>query len=141
MYVATKHAINGFVRSLDRLDQEHNIRVTACAPGVIYTPLWFDNPDKFKAISNEDVWVMPEEVAEVMLALAVEESIHETADASSSINIKGGSILEVTKGKVRDVQAYNDPGPGSGAGTTTTAYGKVVDDALGKLQERDWGKF
>ena len=142
MYVATKHAINGFVRSLDRLDQEHGIRVTACAPGVIYTPLWFDNPDKLKGVSNDDVWVMPEEVAEVMLALAVEDSIHQTPDASSSsIDIRGGTILEVTKGKVRDVQPYNDPGPGTGAGTTTTSYGKVMDDALAKLQERDWGKF
>lgn len=40
LYVASKHALNGFVRSLCTLESVFNIRVTAVAPGVIKTPIW-----------------------------------------------------------------------------------------------------
>jgi 3-hydroxybutyrate dehydrogenase len=38
IYSATKHGLNGFVRSLAELDQKVGIRVTAIAPGIIKTP-------------------------------------------------------------------------------------------------------
>jgi NAD(P)-dependent dehydrogenase (short-subunit alcohol dehydrogenase family) len=44
MYVATKFAISGFVRSLARLEKMFGIRVIAVAPGVVKTPLWVEHP-------------------------------------------------------------------------------------------------
>ena len=40
IYVAAKHAMNGFIRSLSSLDAKLGIRVNGVAPGVIRTPLW-----------------------------------------------------------------------------------------------------
>lgn len=64
IYNATKHAINGFVRSLAPLEERLGVRVMAVAPGVIKTPLWTDNPEKLKMIGKAVVWVTAEEVAE-----------------------------------------------------------------------------
>ena len=122
MYVASKHAISGFVRSLAQLENppaelaECKIRVAAVAPGVIKTPLWTDHPEKLKMIGEEDDWVTPEEVAEVMVQLIENEE-----------NV-GGTILEVGKGQVRRVEAFNDPGP-MGSGHTVTHRNKAVEDA------------
>jgi 3-hydroxybutyrate dehydrogenase len=110
VYVATKHAISGFVRSLAPLETPpsnsllRSIRVNAVAPGVIKTPLWTESPEKLKMIDQSaDEWVTPEEVAQVMVDLIEKKE-----------NV-GGTILEVGKGKVRRVEALNDPGPeGSG---------------------------
>jgi len=40
IYVASKHAMNGFIRSLADLDARLGIRVNGVAPGIIKTPLW-----------------------------------------------------------------------------------------------------
>lgn len=101
VYVASKHAINGLVRSLHRLEQPRGdlpkIRVNAVAPGLIKTPLWTDHPEKMKFVDeNNDLWVTPEAVADVMLDL-VENEEH-----------VGGTILEVGK-TVRRVEMFNDP--------------------------------
>ncbi|APA09596.1 hypothetical protein SS1G_06252 [Sclerotinia sclerotiorum 1980 UF-70] len=106
MYVASKHAISGFVRSLAQLEfptpDIPKVRVSAVAPGLIKTPLWTDHPEKMAFLSKEDpensYWVTPESVAERMLELVESEKY------------LGGTILEVGKG-VRKVEAFNDPGP------------------------------
>ncbi|KAL2070032.1 hypothetical protein VTL71DRAFT_14712 [Oculimacula yallundae] len=112
VYVATKHALTGFVRSLSRLENPPpdtglpKIRVTAVAPARILTPLWTDNPDKLKMVGAEPGWVTPEEVARVMVDLVEGEK-----------NV-GGTILEIGR-CVRRVECYNDPGPmegGNGVG-------------------------
>src|SRR3954469_18547877 len=65
MYVASKHAINGFVRSLARLESPTpdipKVRVSAVAPGLIRTPLWTEHPEKMKFIPDEEDagWVTP----------------------------------------------------------------------------------
>ncbi|RDW65032.1 NAD(P)-binding protein-21 [Coleophoma cylindrospora] len=105
VYVASKHAIQGFVRSLYRLEEPRGslpkIRVNAVAPGLIKTPLWTDHPEKMKFIAEDDQgWVTPEDVAKVMLEL-VEGEEH-----------VGGTILEVGK-SVRKVETFMDPGPPS----------------------------
>ncbi|KAK9855501.1 hypothetical protein MYU51_001979 [Penicillium brevicompactum] len=102
VYCATKHAINGLVRSLASLDQRLGIRVTAVAPGVIKTPLWTDNPEKLKLIdASADVWVTPEEVAEVMLALVQQDEVSEIIGDRSGrgplYKVSGGTILECSK--------------------------------------------
>lgn len=68
IYVAAKHAMNGFIRSLATLEQELGIRVNGVAPGVIKTPLWTEHPEKLTFFDDsKDEWATPEEVAEGML--------------------------------------------------------------------------
>ncbi|KAL3426757.1 short-chain dehydrogenase [Phlyctema vagabunda] len=118
VYVASKHAIQGFVRSLYRLEEPRGdipkIRVNAVAPGLIRTPLWTDHPEKMKFIEegNKD-WVTAEDVADVMLDL-VENEKH-----------VGGTIIEVGK-VVRKVEVFNDPGPPKGE--NAVAHAKEVED-------------
>jgi len=107
IYVASKHAINGFVRSMYRLENPPShlpkIRINAVAPARILTPLWTDHPEKLKMVNKDNPgWISPEEVADVMLDLVQKEE-H-----------VGGTILEVGE-RIRKVMIYNDPGP-SGEG-------------------------
>ncbi|KAI9151236.1 putative nad-dependent 15-hydroxyprostaglandin dehydrogenase protein [Paramyrothecium foliicola] len=100
LYGASKFAISGFVRCLHALDPKVGIRVNAVAPGVVRTPLWTEHPEKLVNLNSEqDSWVTPEEVAEAMLKLVVDDKF------------VGGAILEVGKNNVREVQVLNDPGP------------------------------
>ncbi|CBF84083.1 putative short chain dehydrogenase/reductase family oxidoreductase [Aspergillus nidulans FGSC A4] len=91
IYVATKHAINGFVRSLAKLDERCGIRVTAVAPGIIKTPLWTDHPEKLKIVDDtKDAWVTPDEVATVMLALVQQDQANEVIGDSLEQGREGG---------------------------------------------------
>ncbi|RAL61789.1 hypothetical protein DID88_002852 [Monilinia fructigena] len=106
MYVASKHAISGFVRSLAQLEFPSpdipKVRISAVAPGLIKTPLWTENPEKMAFVTEDDPnntpWVTTQFVAEAMLELVESEKY------------LGGTILEVGK-VVRKVEAFNDPGP------------------------------
>lgn len=144
IYAATKHAINGLVRSLAKLDAELGIRVTAVAPGVIKTPLWTDHPEKLRMVDEKvDEWVTPEEVAQVMLALVQQNEVSEVIGDTKRVQgkvipVQGGTILEVSK-SVREVNAFNDPGPVGRAGNTV-AHAKVVEDEVfNLLSQRGWG--
>lgn len=131
IYNTTKHAINGFVRSLAPLEAKLGIEVAAVAPGVVKTPLWTEHAEKMKAVGGGDAWVTPEEVAEVMVALVEKhetESVAGDFDQGGKIAIRGGSILEVSKAKVRDVQAFNDPGPGDRPGNTVGNIDQLEED-------------
>jgi NAD(P)-dependent dehydrogenase (short-subunit alcohol dehydrogenase family) len=55
LYVAGKHAMNGFIRSLGHLDATTGIRVNGVAPGVIKTPLWTEHPEKNKFLDGDQV--------------------------------------------------------------------------------------
>ncbi|KKY19234.1 putative short chain dehydrogenase reductase family [Phaeomoniella chlamydospora] len=141
IYVATKHAINGFVRSLAPLEQEYGIRVAAVAPGVIRTPLWTDHPEKLKFVTERDEWVLPEEVGAVMLALIEKDQMAEFEGEPETIEITGGTILEVSKKAVRDVKPFNDPGPRQGPGNTAAGYkATVYEDIQKQLSKPGWGK-
>lgn len=121
LYNASKHGINGFVRSLSPLEEAVGVRVTAVAPGIIKTPLWTEHPEKLKTVGEEDHWVSPQDVAEVMLELIEKDRI-------SAGTIEGGTILEVSK-KIRKVEPFNDPGP-SGEGNTASNIGLGHKDVL-----------
>ncbi|KKZ59020.1 3-hydroxybutyrate dehydrogenase [[Emmonsia] crescens] len=144
IYSATKHAINGFVRSLAKLDQI-GIRVTAVAPGFIKTPLWTEHLDKMKTLDeSKDVWVTPEEVAEVMLALVERDQVNEmmlsdSKEAGRIIKIGAGTILEVSK-TVRAVSAFNDSGPLGRAGNSMLSPEETEEEFLRLVQSRSWGK-
>ena len=111
VYVASKHAISGFVRSLAPLEsppkakdggiQLPKIRVNAVAPARILTPLWTENADKMKMVSDKTGWVTPEDVARVMVELVERE------------DYVGGSVIEIGE-TVRRVESFNDPGPIAG---------------------------
>lgn len=133
VYVASKHAINGLVRSLGGLENAPapipKIRVNAVAPARILTPLWTENPEKMKMIGGDDAgWVMPEDVAQVMLDLVVKEEY------------VGGTIVEIGS-KVRIVDTYNDPGPhGSGNAVMNAGDPEVEEDVWNSMKAIMAGK-
>ncbi|KAL1633738.1 hypothetical protein SLS58_010959 [Diplodia intermedia] len=76
LYDASKHAVSGFVRALAGLQDAVGVRVVAVAPGLVRTPLYTDDPEKLAMVDEgRDVWVEPEEVAEVMCALVEREGM------------------------------------------------------------------
>lgn len=127
IYVAAKHAMNGFIRSLAPLEARLGIRVNGVAPGVIKTPLWTEHPEKLHVIDQEkDEWATPEEVAEGMLRCLEDE------------DLVGGKILEIGKGQTRCVEALNDPGP-SGKGHTVSNRDRGGEEVFEWLGKEGWG--
>lgn len=127
LYMASKHAINGFIRSLAPLDGPLGIRVNGVAPGVIKTPLWTEHPEKLKMVDERnDEWVLPEEVADVMLRCCEDDAVG------------GGFIMEVLKNSVRNVDWRNDPGP-QGPGGTTANKATMISEVFGWLAQEGWG--
>jgi len=126
------------------LERKVGIRVVAVAPGVIKTPLWTDHPEKLKAVDEKvDEWVAPEDVAEVMLALVADVQISQVIGKRDSeeaaIKIHGGTILEVSKGRVRDVQPFNDPGPLGRPGNTVGGMAQFENEVWDLLGTKGWG--
>lgn len=142
IYHASKHAINGFVRCLGHLESTLGIRVAAVAPGVVETPLW--GSDTLALLKDKVVWISPEEVAEVMAALVNKTEISsrfgEKAELGDPIKIGGGSIIEVSKGRLRDVQQFNDPGPSGAPGTTAQGVEEFENEVYDLLKVEGWGK-
>jgi NAD(P)-dependent dehydrogenase (short-subunit alcohol dehydrogenase family) len=126
MYMASKHALNGFIRSLAGLETL-GIRVNGVAPGIIKTPLWTEHPEKLLAVDQErDIWVEPEEVAECMLRCVQDP------------DVGAGFVMEVTKNRTRNVEWRMDPGP-EGPGATVTNRGAMQDEVYEWLKEPGWG--
>ena len=139
LYNAAKHATNGFVRTLAPLDKRLGIRVTCVAPGVIKTPLWTDHPDKMRLLSPKDEWVTPEAVADVMGTLVSQKEMEVEAvgaeDGKRVVQVEGGMIVEVAKGRKRVVMQYDDPGPMSIEGNTVGKMGDEEDVILDRLEK------
>jgi NAD(P)-dependent dehydrogenase (short-subunit alcohol dehydrogenase family) len=127
IYVASKHAMHGFIRSLGTLDARMGIRVNGVAPGVIKTPLWTEHPEKMAFLDEgKDEWATPEEVAEAMLRCLEDREL------------AGGKIMEVGAGQTRMVEALNDPGP-SGKGHTVSNIQQRYEEVYEWLGEEGWG--
>ncbi len=119
--------MSGFIRSLAPLDQTLGIRVNGVAPGVIKTPLWTDHPEKMVLFDeSQDEWVMPEEVAEQMLRCCEDDEI------------SAGCVLEVLKGRYRNVDWRMDPGP-SGPGGTVGGGAALTKEVFDWLAQPGWG--
>ena len=144
LYYAAKHAIFGFVKSLADLQDRYGIRVAAVMPGIVKTPLWTDNPDKLKAVKEEqDEWVTPEETAEAMLVLVKDnEVLSESGSAGQKIPIVGGTCLEVLAKYLRDVPILNNAGPSSSGkpGASVSDAGKIYSETLEALNTPGWGQ-
>ncbi|KAJ5621556.1 hypothetical protein N7528_006339 [Penicillium herquei] len=123
IYAASKHGINGFVRSLAPMQKACGIRVVGVAPGLTATPLVMSHPlTSITYDPRKDTILPPEELARAMMALVVETEKYQA-----------GTILEVcdTEGRWREVSAFNDPGP-QGPASGLSSGGKVVLDNLWK---------
>ena len=111
------------------------------APGIIRTPLWTDHPDKMKLVDEDDEWVSPEFVAEVMVRLVEGGEVQvvggksEMEGGGGVVQVKGGLILEVKKGRVRVVQQFMDEGP-AGAGGKASKSKDAEEVILKGLEER-----
>lgn len=127
LYVASKHAISGFIRALAPLEQRLGIRVNGVAPGVIKTPLWTDHPEKLVWLDEkQDEWIEPEEVADAMLRCV------------ESDDVVGGWVLEVLKGTTRNVGWQNERGP-QGPGSTASNSAANVAEVYDWLAQPGWG--
>lgn len=119
--------------------------MAAVAPGYVKTPLWTENPDKMKLVhESNDVWVTPEEVATVMLALVqqdeVSTSILMPEEEGALIPVGNGTILEVGK-FVRKVSTFNDPGPLGRPGNSMADPRATEEELFALLQSGNWGKI
>ncbi|ORY04191.1 hypothetical protein BCR34DRAFT_491762 [Clohesyomyces aquaticus] len=130
IYVAAKHGINGFIRSLADLEPKIGVRINGVAPGVIRTPLWTEHPEKLGFVDEgRDEWVEPEEVAEAMVRCLVDETGE----------VGGGTVLEVGKGQTRRVEERMDPGP-KGRGHTVANLKEGYAEVYQWLGESGWGQ-
>jgi len=128
IYVAAKHAMNGFIRSLRPLEARLGIRVNGVAPGIIKTPLWTEHPEKLVLMDEaKDEWATPEEVAEAMVRCLEDDALG------------GGKILEVGAQQTREVKQFNDEGP-SGRGMKVSGLEQAYNEVYGWLEEEGWGK-
>ncbi|KAI5303061.1 hypothetical protein KEM56_000070 [Ascosphaera pollenicola] len=142
IYSATKHGLSGFIRSLAPLS-EVSIQVTGVAPAIVKTPLWTEDKDKMACIDpSQGDWVLPEEVARVMLAMIEQETInshvlkgeeHEASEEATTIQVKPGMIVQVSK-KLREVLTYGDPGPSHDPGVTLSDFKAAAQATLEKLK-------
>lgn len=146
LYHASKHGVQALVRSLADMEHLCGIRVTCLMPGVVKTPLWTDNPEKLQIVKEgKDVWVTPEEVAQVMLACVKDIEISSIIEGSANANgvgdkemiqIKGGSCLEVLAGTVRDVPMFGNIGPQATGrkGASVSDGEKIYKEVLEELK-------
>ena len=155
LYYVSKHGVQALVRSLADMEKLCGIRVTGLMPGIVRTPLWTEDPEKLKIFKQKgedaDVWVTPEEVAQVMLACVKDSEISSIIEGSASVNgvaeketiqIRGGSCLEVLAGVVRDVPLYGNAGPYATGrkGARVSDAEKVYQEIVGELKKPGWGK-
>ena len=147
LYTASKAGLSGFVRSLGRMEKKYGIRVCGVAPGVIKTPLWFgENKEKLKFVDErKDKWIMPEDVGQVMLDMVQKDKISVEMGGSDTagdiVEVRGGSIVEVSLGRIRDVKSLNDPGPYGREGNTAGGTEDMVDDVWLQLDQEGWGRM
>lgn len=126
LYVASKHAIDGFVRSMESLDIL-GIRVNGVQPGIVRTPLWLDHPEKLGMRTDADIWTEPGEVAQAMLRCLEDPEL------------VGGTMLEVGHEVTRVVPLFGNTGP-SGDGHSVSAGAEKAKEVFEWLSRDGWGK-
>ena len=71
LYVASKHAIVGFAKSMGQADVDEGIRINCILPGLVSSPLWHDREDNMVDWGKFDgrKYLLPDDIAEVMLKM------------------------------------------------------------------------
>ena len=90
---------------------------------------------------RSDVWIMPEDIAQVMLDLVVKNEVSSQKDGlGQAIVIAGGSCIEILAKDRRDVPLLNNVGPSGGveSGSTASDGGKLYQEVLASLKP-GWG--
>ena len=93
-------------------------------------------------LSENDEWVSPEDVAAVMAQLVdggEVEVVASEAEGKKVVQVEGGMILEVAKGRVRVVNAFMDAGPGEARGSSVRNKGVVEEEIFRALGSGKWG--
>lgn len=145
IYIASKHAVSGFTRSLTLLDEKYGIKVVALAPGYVTSDKYRERERKQhqteilnKAVKSRLFTDRPE----VMIMHGITDEISmtpgemadEMVNLTTSVQYGGGTVLEVMKGMPpRNVPAFNaDPPAGLGTEHVVTNAVKKVFDLLDK---------
>lgn len=71
LYVASKHAMVGFAKSMGQADSEEGVRINCILPGLVSSPLWHDREDNMIEWGKFDgrKYLLPIDIAEVMLKM------------------------------------------------------------------------
>lgn len=108
LYIACKHGIVGFVKSMDLLEKYEGIKVVTICPGAVNTPLW--SPEKRQRVNFDQVEALePDDVAKSMIDLVQEGKYG------------SGTILEIMPNqgpKTRVIPKWNIDPPQGGSLTT-----------------------
>lgn len=87
--------------------------------------MWQEDAHKSGLLTEDAEFVEPEEIAEAMLDLVVDEKLGD------------GTVYEVTKGKRRVVPAYNADPP-SGYGLKMSGYAQENERVMTKLKKGEF---
>ncbi len=93
-------------------------------------------------IAEDDEWVSPEDVARVMTKLVEGgevEVVSSEVDGKKIVQVEGGMILEVAKGRVRVVKQFMDEGPSGARGSSVGNKGVVEEEIFRALGSGKWG--
>jgi short-subunit dehydrogenase len=110
LYIASKHAIVGFVKSMKQAEQYEGVKIVTICPGAVDTPLWSTERREKVAFHNIES-LTADEVAKEMINLVQDGKYG------------GGTVLEIMPNngpKTRVVPEWNIDKPQGG--TTTAAY-------------------
>ncbi|EME39392.1 hypothetical protein DOTSEDRAFT_83157 [Dothistroma septosporum NZE10] len=108
MYVASKHAVVGFAKSMAQADVDESVKVVCICPGVVDTPLW--TGDAAKDIKEQYKFSRKRSVTPREVALAMKEMVED-----EGAKYPGGSLLRIAQGRELELldveQAFaNSPG-------------------------------
>ena len=77
LYITTKWGLRGFIYSLAEIEETRNIRVAGVAPAIVRTPMWLETEKRNMIVSDagkeQDDWTTPEEVAEVVSRISIDD--------------------------------------------------------------------
>lgn len=84
--------------------------------------MWSEDPSKASMVDDKTVFIEPEEIAEAMYDLVVDEKLG------------NGTIYECSRGATRVVPEYNAPPP-SGEGSSVAGYYDAQKELYARLKK------
>ncbi|KAH7351467.1 hypothetical protein BKA66DRAFT_575561 [Pyrenochaeta sp. MPI-SDFR-AT-0127] len=127
LYSATKHALVGFTKSMQPLEELGNVKVVAICPGIVKTPLWTSDPDKMARYGFTDSFsISADDVAQAELRLITEGKYG------------GGTIFEISLFGERVIPEWNILPPGHDSSETMKGAEvpkEVIERAIMPIQK------